>query len=53
MTRIYMDYDQLWMKYGKSILKRPDLPLVLKYGPDCLRKDRNFVLKAVKENWVF
>ncbi|KAF0982683.1 hypothetical protein FDP41_011613 [Naegleria fowleri] len=50
LTRIYKDYDSAWKNDEKSFLKRQDLDLILKYGPMNLRKDRDFVLKAVNDN---
>ncbi|KAF0976417.1 hypothetical protein FDP41_004316 [Naegleria fowleri] len=52
LTRIYKNYDQIWMKDEKFILKRQDLHLLLKYGPMTLRRDRNFVLQVVNSHFL-
>ncbi|KAG2373769.1 hypothetical protein C9374_011858 [Naegleria lovaniensis] len=48
LTRIYKNYDPPWKYDESSFGKREDIPLILKYGSMHLRKDRHFVLKAVK-----
>ncbi|KAG2373774.1 hypothetical protein C9374_011863 [Naegleria lovaniensis] len=48
LTRIYKNYDPPWKYDESSFGKREDLPLILKYGPMHLRKDRQFVLNALK-----
>ncbi|KAG2373772.1 hypothetical protein C9374_011861 [Naegleria lovaniensis] len=48
LTRIYKNYDPPWKYDESSFEKREDLPLILKYGSMNLRKDRQFVLNALK-----
>ncbi|KAG2373307.1 hypothetical protein C9374_012296 [Naegleria lovaniensis] len=46
MTRMYMDYDP--DEFEECISNRVDLPVIMRFAPAYVRKDRNFVLTALK-----